>query len=402
MSEINVLLLGDASSESIVAALATDGRKVMRVADPGELLQLAPEHQVIIVDVVPLPRTAVSVCRELRAVPELADRPILVIAGSDDVEERIRLLEAGADDVLARPVDERELDARVEALDLRYRHSAELRPDIVMTTTKREGHRLVVVLSPKGGVGTTTVAVNLALAINNRMPQGVAIIDLDTGVGHVATHLDVRPRQTITELGHDTPAHTDIDLLRTYLVRHDSGVQVLAGPLTPALESLPSANVVTNVLETLLLTFAVVIVDGGSVVDDRLVTALERADDVIIVVSPDFPALKSVHAMFDYLRERGTTIPEPTIVLNELFAREMLTIADIEGALLKKVAVRIPYDPELYLRAVNEGTPVAAAAPASPPARRIDQLATLLVGVDAPAATLQRRRGVLGALLGRS
>jgi pilus assembly protein CpaE len=158
----------------------------------------------------------------------------------------------------------------------------------------------------------------------------------------------------------------------------------------------------TSVLETLLQTFAVVIVDGGSVVDDRLVGALERADDVLIVVSPDFPALKSVHAMFDYLRERGTTIPEPTIVLNELFAREMLTIADIEGALLKKVAVRIPYDPELYLRAVNEGTPVLVAAPASPPARRIDQLATLLVGVDAPEAPLPRRRGVLGALLGRS
>ena len=402
MSEINVLVLGDASSEPMVAALTTEDRKVARVADPDELLRLAPEHQVIIVDIVPAPRTAVSVCRELRAVPQLADRPILVIASSDDVEERIRLLEAGADDVIGRPVDERELDARVEALDLRYRHSAELRPEVVMTTTRREGHRLVVVLSPKGGVGTTTVAVNLALAINNRLPQGVAVIDLDSGVGHVTTHLNVRPRQTITELGRDPQAQTDIDLLRTYLVRHESGVQVLAGPLTPALESLPSADVVTTLLETMLSSFPVVIVDGGSVVDDRLVGALERADDVIIVVSPDFPALKSVHAMFDYLRERGTTIPEPTIVLNELFSREMLTIADIEGALLKKVAVRIPYDPELYLRAVNEGTPVLAAAPASPPARRIDQLATLLVGVDAPEAPLQRRRGVLGALLGRS
>lgn len=402
MSEINVLLLGDASSEPMVAALNRDDRKVTRVADPDQLLRLAPDYQVVILDIVPAPRTAVSTCRELRAIPELADRPILVIASSDDVEERIRLLEAGADDVLGRPVDERELDARVEALDLRYRHSAELRPDVATTTTKREGHRLVVVMSPKGGVGTTTVAVNLALAINNRLPQGVVIIDLDTGVGHVTTHLNVRARQTITELGHDPQALSDIDLLRTYLVRHESGVQVLAGPLTPALESLPSADVVTALLETLLQVFPVVIVDGGSVVDDRLVGALERADDVLIVVSPDFPALKSVHAMFDYLRERGTTIPEPTIVLNELFSREMLTIADIEGALLKKVAVRIPYDPELYLRAVNEGTPVLAAEPASPPARRIDQLATLLVGVDAPEPPLSRRRGVLGTLLGRS
>jgi len=92
----NVLLLGDASSEPLAAALATDDRNVTTVADPAELLRLAPEHQVIIIDVVPPPRTAVSVCRELRAVPELADRPILVIASTDDVEERIRLLEAFA------------------------------------------------------------------------------------------------------------------------------------------------------------------------------------------------------------------------------------------------------------------------------------------------------------------
>ena len=71
----------------------------------------------------PPPRTLAEMCREVRAIPELADVPILAISSTDDVEERIRLLEAGADDVMIRPVDERELDARVEALDLRHRRS---------------------------------------------------------------------------------------------------------------------------------------------------------------------------------------------------------------------------------------------------------------------------------------
>jgi pilus assembly protein CpaE len=397
-----VLLLGDASSEATAAALTATGREVTRVSDPAEVLRAGPGHSVLVIDGVPAPKTAVDVCRDIRATSSLADRPVLVITRSDDVEERIRLLEAGADDVVARPLDERELEARVDALDLRNRHSADIRPDVVMTPTKREGRRLSVVFSPKGGVGTTTVAVNLALALANRMPQGVVIVDLESQVGQVATHLDLRPRQTFTELAGDAPAHEDLDLLRTYLTQHESGVRVLAGAVVPSADTLPGAPAIGAILETLLAAFPVVVVDAGSQLDSRVIRAMELADDLIVVVTPDFPTLKSVHAMFDVLREHGTTVPESTIVLNEIYERDMLTIANIEEALLKKVAIRIPHDGELFLRAVNEGRPIVASEPTSPPARRFDQLATQLVGIEAPELPAPRRRSVFGAILGRS
>jgi DNA-binding response OmpR family regulator len=97
------------------------------VSDPDQLAASAIDHDLIVVDVVPPPRTLPEMCRELRAVSELAGVPILVVTSADDVEERIHLLEAGADDVMVRPVDERELDARVEALEVRRRRSQELR-----------------------------------------------------------------------------------------------------------------------------------------------------------------------------------------------------------------------------------------------------------------------------------
>ena len=150
--DTRVLLLGDASSDAIARVLSEHGRFLTRVEDPDEAIRIAPEHQIIVVDVVAPPRSVASVCRDLRVQPELAEMPILAISPSDTVEDRIRLLEAGADDVMVRPVDERELDARIEALDLRFRRSKDARPATVVTSTKRTGRRLVVVFSPKGGV----------------------------------------------------------------------------------------------------------------------------------------------------------------------------------------------------------------------------------------------------------
>jgi len=131
--------------------------------------------------------------------------------------------------------------------------------------------------------------------------------------------------------------------------------------------------------------------------------ALDAADDVVFVVTPDFPALKSVHGMLEYLGESGgTQRAEPTIVVNETYALQTLTPGDIETALGRRVAIRIPYDPLLYLRAANQGTPVFAGAPTSQPSRRYDQLAGVLLGEDAPASLTEPRRRGLGGFFGRS
>ena len=88
--------------------------------------------------------------------------------------------------------------------------------------------------------------------------------------------------------------------------------------------------------------------------------------------------------------------------MNEIYALPTLTQGDIENALGRRVAIRIPYDPLLYLRAANQGNPVFAAAPTSQPARRFDQLAAVLLGEDAPAAAAETRRRGLAGIFGRS
>jgi pilus assembly protein CpaE len=402
VTDTRILLLGNAGSEPLNKVLGKPGRALTRIENPDELATAAGNHDIVVLDAVPPPRTVADMCRALRGNVELAEVPILAITSSDDVEERIRLLEAGADDVMIRPIDERELDARIEALDLRSRRSKELRPSTLVAATRRPGRRLIVIYSPKGGVGSTTVAVNLALAIGARMPDATAIVDLTSMGGHVATHLDIRPKLTIADLIRDSQGLITPEILRTtYLTRHERGVQVLAGAPNPSTKELMSGEETSRILEGLLGAVPNVVADLGSHLDERVLTAMAAADDVVIVVTPDFPTLKATHSFFEFLNASGGQIPEPTIVVNEIYALQTLTPGDIENALGRRVAIRIPYDPLLYLRAANQGTPVFAAAPTSQPARRYDQLAAILLGEDAPMAAAEQRRRGLAGIFGR-
>jgi pilus assembly protein CpaE len=396
--DTRVLLLGNASSDALARALARAGRVLTRTPDADEAIGLATANDIVVIDAVDPPRTTADVCREIRAIPALAEIPILAISTGDNVEDRIRLLESGADDVITRPVDDRELDARVEALDLRYRRSKELHPGLVVTPTRRPGHRLIAVFSPKGGVGTTTVAVNLALVLAARQPDQVALLDLGGGVGQVWTHLDLQPRSTLADLLRDSHAQEEPAAFGAYLTRHTTGLRALAAAASP-MAVLP-ADQMTHILDTALSAVPTVVVDAGSRLEPGTEAILGLADDLILVVTPEFAALKALRAATDHLGGLALGTAEPRIVLNEMFAHEMLTATDIDGALGRPVTVRIPYDALLYQRAANEGRPLYSTAPRSAPGQRFELLARVILGEDVPHESAddgrRKRRGLFG------
>jgi Flp pilus assembly CpaE family ATPase len=180
---------------------------------------------------------------------------------------------------------------------------------------------------------------------------------------------------------------------------HPSGLQVLAAAPQPGTTVL-DGDQAAHLVDAALAAFPMVVVDAGSQLDERALAALGAADDVLVVVSPEFAALKTVRATLDYLTEIGAPLINPKIVLNELFAHQMLTAADIEAALGSPIAVRIPHDPMLFQRAVNEGNPVSLLAPRSAPSNRFEFLAKFVVGEDVPhdgaAEAPRKRRGLFG------
>jgi pilus assembly protein CpaE len=395
-SPILVLSTSDPKGDPLSPILTNAGYAVTAPGSPEEAFARLAEHQLVVVDLGTGKmgdKTAVELCREIRATPMMPSLPVLCVASSDDVEERISFLEAGADDVIARPFDARELEARIEALLLRFQRSRDLSPvvsDDGLTITKAK--RTVAVYSPKGGVGTTTVAVNVAVAAATSRPDKVVLVDLDLQFGAVATHLDLDPQQTLIDVIRDESALREPELLRTYAMRHDSGLHVLAAPMSPEASELITADHIVHLVGTLLEGYEAVVIDAGSILDERALGIFELAETIILPVYPEISALKSVHALLDYLNETGSFGAKATFVLNNLFARDILKPRDIEAALGTRISTDLPYDAFLYLKAVNEGVPIVLGAPRSAAADRLVKLSASAFGRDGLSTPAQPER----------
>jgi pilus assembly protein CpaE len=382
-SSILLIDADEASAQLISSGLTSVGYTVTTIADADAGFAKVSEHKLAIIDVLSGDKSPFELCREIRATPALAAVPVLCVGQSDDVEDRIRFLEAGADDVMAKPFDARELEARVEALLLRFQRSKDLRAIVSadgLTVTRQR--RTVAVHSPRGGVGTTTIATNVAMVMAQQKPDRVVLVDLHLQFGQVATHLNLEAKQTLADVARDEAAMSEPELLRTYAARHDSGLHVLAAPSSPELADLVTAEHVDRILTTLLESYDFIVIDAGSWLDERTMTAFEHAESVIFAVCPEIGALKALHGLLDYLNEAGSVAAKSTFVLNNQFAREMLKLRDVENALGTKVATELPYDPFLYLKAVNEGVPVVLGAPRSVAAERFAKIAASAFGSE--------------------
>ena len=402
-STILVLETNPGAAATVEGPLSGVGYQVTVTADPDDALRRAADFALVIVDVGAGLRSGVDVCREMRRTAAFSAIPVLCMSQSTDVEERVRYLEAGADDVIGKPFDARELEARVEALLVRFQRSRDLAP-LVHTDDEGPARRSIIAcFSPKGGVGTTMIAVSVATSLAAQAPGKVLIFDFDLQFGQVATHLNLKPQLTLADLAHDEQSLREPDLLRTYAIKHDSGLDVIAAPGAPEAGRDITPEQVNLVLSTARTAYETVVIDAGSDLDERSLAVLERAEAVVIPIVPEIGALKALHSLLEYLTEVGSAAAAATFVLNHQFAREMLSMKQIEAAIGTKIEAEVPYDPGLYLKAINEGVPIVRSAPTSPPARALARLAAIATGgPEAAVTTHDERRGRLGAFRRRS
>ncbi|HEX6140040.1 MAG TPA: hypothetical protein VF013_06225 [Candidatus Limnocylindria bacterium] len=326
--------------------------------------------------------------------------PVLVVAPAGDVEARIAFLEAGADDVITVGFARRELEAKVEALLIR---AGRIRPE--QTRSDLPAGEIVTFLSPKGGVGTTTLAVNTALLLAGGMPGNagpgsrVLLVDLDLQFGQVATHLNLSPRFDVAGLAGDEPALSDPELAASYLTPHPSGLQVLAAPTHPDADYRVGVDQLERALSLLRPRFDHVIVDCGSRLDPRTMWMLEQATTHVFIIFPEIAALRATSLMLGFLAETTTLQARTLFVVNHIFPKELLKTRDIENLLRTRPAAEIPYTEVEMIRAVNEGVPVVTGRPGTPVALAIQRLAQAVIGIqnEVPAGgrPVAPRRGLL-------
>ena len=394
--QLSILILASErlAAQSLAEPLTGAGHGVTVVTRPEELASAAPGYGLVIIDRVSPPASVGEIVALLKGASGRADLPVLGICQADTLDDRIKLLEAGVDDVLSRPFQPEELVARVEASALRMNRAPGDSGRRVIGDP--QGRRMIAVFSPKGGAGTTTIATNLALLAAERLPNQVLLLDLDLSSGQVASHLNLQPKQTIIDLVRDDSALHEADLFRTYTVQLPNGMHVLAAPPTPNLAALLTTEHVDAVVASAAAAYEMVIVDAGTTMDDRETAVFGRADTVIVPVLPEVPALHSVRVLLDETSETGWLGSHTVFVLNNAFARDLLKRPDIEAALGAKISLELPYDASVYLRAANEGTPVITGSPKSPPAVALRALGDLVLGGASADAGKKEKKGLFG------
>ena len=382
------------------AALADAGHQVVSVATPADgvaAMRSAP------VDLVVAEGLAASgAIGSLRTAIDGRITPILIISPPHDIEARIAFLEAGADDVIAGGFEPTELAGRAMALLIRTGRAA----------TDLSSHpgtgEIIAFFSPKGGVGTTTLAVNTAVLLaggagakgssrapstNGVLPSSrVLLIDFDLQFGQVATHLNLMPRYDLAALATDDPSLADPELARTYLTTHSSGLNVLSAPARPEADFRVSLEHLQRIVEIMQPSFDHILVDLGSRLDPRSLWLLEQSNAHVFVLFPEIAALRSMSLLMAFLADTTPLKARTHIVINHIFPKELLKTRDVENLLRAKPTAEVPYTEVEMIRSVNEGVPLVSSRPTLPAAIAMRRVAQAVIGIEQPQVAAKRER----------
>lgn len=227
--------------------------------------------------------------------------------------------------------------------------------DPVAEAHRPEG-RIIVVASPKGGTGKTTVATNLAVGLASSATQSTVLVDLDVQFGDVASALNLMPEHCLTDAVSGAASEDSI-VLKTMLSPHSTGLLALCGSASPAAGDGVTGEQIANLLTQLAEEFRYVVVDTAPGLLEHTLAALDLATDVVLVSGMDVPSVRGMHKELQLLRELDLVNLNRHIVLNFADRREGLSVQDIEKTLALSADVVIRRSKAIAL-STNRGVPV--------------------------------------------
>jgi pilus assembly protein CpaE len=234
--------------------------------------------------------------------------------------------------------------------------------------------KIVTIYSPKGGVGCTTLAVNLALTLHNE-DTPVVLVDGNLQFGDVAVFINEQGKNTIIDLA-PRADELDPEIVEEVMLKHaSSGLHVLAAPSRPEYAEKVSSGQFTKVLEYLRQLYAYVIVDTASLLTDVTLSAIDVSDLVVLVTTQDIPAIKNCRLFLDLLQTLGIERERILFVMNRFDKRINITPERVTENLKQEIVSVIPFDEQTTTKAVNRGVPFVLDSKNQPAARGIFSLA---------------------------
>jgi len=365
-----VLIIDDSALQTRIVgdALRAAGYQVNVAHNGEEALRLATTWQpdAIILDVVMPGMSGYQVCRALRQEKATAYIPVIMLTVKGGIEAKVAGFEAGADDYLVKPVDTAELLARLKVL-LRRAQGAEH----VVTSTEQ----LLAVFSLRGGVGVTSLAVNLAVTLAGLWNSDVPLLDLALTMGQVALMFNIRPKSGIQDLAQRELSELDDEIVERSLYRHPTGVRILSAPTSPEDAERVSDAHVNAIMPILKDRYPYLVADLASDLREITLTALDHAHQILLVLAPEMASVRAAVGALGIFTSLGYPDEKIKLVLNWTFQRRGLPQKNIEAALHRSMDVVLPFAPDLFISAINQGVPLVVSYPDSEITARIEEFA---------------------------
>ena len=349
--------------------LKQEGYEVVVAADGAEGFRLwgAEDPALILLDVMLPKLDGYQVAAKVRAEEVDTHVPIIMLTAEAEVEQKIRGLRAGADDYLVKPFHPAELLARIKSLLARFA------PKDLMVGRPPLG-RVLAFYGAKGGVGTTTIAINVAIALQRELGRRVCLVDANLQFGDHRVFMDLGlDRKSIVDV---VSAPTiDADLLRGVLVEHDSKIDLLLAPPTPEQAELVTKEHLTQIIDVLRGIYDYVVVDVDKRLDDMNLGVFDAADDLFVVLTADLSCLKNVRLVLETLGHIGYGADRVKLVLNRSNAFTGINAKTAEGALRHPIDLQVLNEYRGAISALNSGAPVMYTRADSPLGRSLHDLA---------------------------
>ena len=248
--------------------------------------------------------------------------------------------------------------------------------------------RVITIVSPKGGVGKTTIATNVAVGLARAAPHSTVLVDLDIQFGDVAGALDLEPEYALPDTVHG-PASRDSMVLKTFLTQHSTGLYVICGARTPADSDTISGQDVSQLLRMLASEFRYVVVDTAPGLSDHTLAAMDLTTDLILLTSLDVPGVRGLRKELDALNQLGLMPESHFVVLNFADSRAGLSVADVEATIGRNVDVRLPRS-KVIPASVNQGLPLLQSGGRDPMTKQLRGLVSRLTPAPLPKVKPER------------
>ena len=308
----------------------------------------------------------------IRSNPQTAKVPVIMLTSQTDLKDKVAGLEAGADDFISKTVSPDELELRVKALLTRNQEKSSI---------SQSSSKVFSVFSLRGGVGTTSIAVNLAVAISELLEIKTCLWDMALSGGQCALMLNLKPKNTLASLADWPEGSIEEGLLGSMILDHASGISLLPSPQFFEEGDLVTRTTVDLVWTPLQMLAPYIVVDAGNHFTDPVISILERCDAIIVPIAPELASVNAAYQALRLFEEMGIDRRKVLPVVNETFPKSSLTSAKIAEGLKKEIFAEIPLDSVNMVRAINQGTPYMTLAPRTATSQALTKMAQRLMAV---------------------